>query len=174
MFLYTIGHSTRPLTELTTLLRENGAEHLLDVRSVPRSRYNPQYNADALRAALPAAGIGYSHEPGLGGRREPGPDSPNLGWKEAGFRGYADYMQTAEFDAALTALLALAGRETTAIMCAEADPMGCHRRLISDALWVRGVEVRHIIGAGRTAPHALTGFAQVEGTRVTYPFALEG
>ena len=174
MFLYTIGHSTRPLTELTMLLRENGVEHLLDVRSVPRSRYNPQYNADALRAALPAAGIAYSHEPGLGGRREPARDSLNLGWKEAGFRGYADYMQTAEFDAALTALLVLAGRETAAIMCAEADPMGCHRRLISDALRVRGVEVRHIMGPGKTQPHALTGFAHVEGTHITYPFSLEG
>lgn len=174
MLLYTIGHSTRPLAELTALLRENGVKHLLDVRSVPRSRYNPQYNAETLRTALPAAGIAYTHEPKLGGRREPGRDSMNQGWKEAGFRGYADYMQTAEFDAALAALLALAAGETTAIMCAEADPMGCHRRLVSDALCVRGVEVRHIMGAGKTEPHALTGFAQVEGTRITYPFALEG
>ena len=172
--LWTIGHSTRHLDEFTALLRENGVTRLLDVRALPRSRYNPQYNDHALRASLPAAGIAYSHRPELGGHRIPKPDSANLGFKEEAFRGYADYMQTAEFDAALTTLMEEAGQAPLAIMCAEADPMHCHRRLISDALTVRGVKVRHIMRPGETRVHALTGFAEVDGTRITYPFSLEG
>lgn len=172
--LWTIGHSTRPLDEFTSLLRENGVTRLVDVRALPRSRYNPQYNGHALRTSLPAAGIAYDHRPELGGHRMPRPDSPNLGFKEEAFRGYADYMQTAEFDAALTALMEQGGQSPLAIMCAEADPLHCHRRLISDALTLRGVEVRHIMRPGETRVHALTGFAHVEGTRITYPFSLEG
>jgi len=172
--LWTIGHSTRPLDALVTLLREHGVIHLLDVRILPRSRHNPQYNDHALRVSLPAAGIAYTHLPALGGHRKPRRDSLNLGWKEEGFRGYADYMQTPEFEAALAALLAGAAGEPTVIMCAEADPLHCHRQLISDAASVRGVEVRHIIGTGEAQTHKLTGFAQLEGTCITYPFALEG
>ena len=172
--LWTIGHSTRPLGEFTALLRENGVARLLDVRALPRSRYNPQYNDHALRASLPAAGIMYGRRSELGGHRVLRPGSPNLGFKEEAFRGYADYMLTAEFDAALTALMDEAAQGPLAIMCAEADPMHCHRRLISDALTLRGVKVRHIMRPGETRVHALTGFAHVEGTRITYPFSLEG
>lgn len=172
MLLYTIGHSTRPFEELTALLRENGVARLLDVRTAPRSRHNPQFNSDTLAAALPEHGIAYTHMPALGGLRKPKADSINQGWKNASFRGYADYMQTEEFAQAL-ALLMTEG-PTAAIMCAEALPWRCHRSLIADALSVRGVEVRHIMGPGKTRAHALTGFAQVEGTRITYPFSLEG
>jgi len=172
--LWTIGHSNRPITGLIALLEEHGVTRLLDVRILPRSRHNPQYNDHALRASLPAAGIAYVHLPVLGGHREPRRDSANLGWKEAGFRGYADYMQTPEFETALAALLAGAAVEPTAIMCAEADPLHCHRQLISDAATVRGVEVRHIVGPGESRVHALTVFAEAVGTHLTYPFTLQG
>jgi uncharacterized protein (DUF488 family) len=172
MLLYTIGHSTRPFDELAALLRENGVVHLMDVRTVPRSRHNPQFNSDALAASLPERGISYTHLPALGGLRKSKRDSINQGWKNASFRGYADYMQTEDFAEALTALMA--DGSPIAIMCAEAVPWRCHRSLIADALSVRGVEVRHIMGPGKTQPHALTRFAQVEGTHITYPFALEG
>lgn len=174
MRLHTIGHSNRPLEELAALLRENGVQRLLDVRSVPRSRHNPQFNSDALARSLPAAGIAYGHRPALGGMRKPRRDSINLGWKEEGFRGYADYMQSPEFEQALAGLMAEAGEIPTAFMCAEALPSHCHRSLISDALTVRGVEVRHIMAPGKTEAHVLTRFADVAGTRITYPFALEG
>ena len=172
--LWTIGHSTRPLDELIALLREHGVTRLLDVRTVPRSRHNPQYDTDSLRQTLPAAGIAYAHRPELGGLRKPRKDSVNLGWKNESFRGYADYMQTPAFEQALRVLMAEAAGVPTAVMCAEALPWRCHRSLIADALTVRGVEVRHIMGPGKSQAHALTAFAQVEGTHVTYPFALEG
>lgn len=172
--LWTIGHSTRPLDELLALLRENGVTRLLDVRTVPRSRHNPQYDTASLQHTLPAAGIAYAHRPKLGGLRKPQRDSVNQGWKNASFRGYADYMLTAEFERAIAALLEDAAQAPTAVMCAEAVPWRCHRSLIADALTVRGVEVRHIMGPGKSPPHALTGFAQVAGSRITYPFALEG
>ena len=174
MRLFTIGHSTRSLDELATLLAENGVTQLVDVRTVPRSRHNPQFNADALAASLPARGIAYLHRPQLGGLRKPRRDSVNMGWNNESFRGYADYMQTPEFEQALTGLMAQAGQSPTTIMCAEALPWRCHRSLIADALSVRGVEVRHIMRPGKTELHTLTGFAHVEGIRVTYPFALEG
>lgn len=173
MLLHTIGHSNRPLEELVALLHENGVTHLMDVRSLPRSRHNPQFNSDNLATSLAAQGIGYTHVPALGGMRKPKSDSINQGWKAAGFRGYADYMQTPEFDAALGALITSA-EQLSAIMCAEALPSHCHRALLADALSVRGLEVRHIMGTGKTEAHALTRFAQVEGTRITYPFSLEG
>lgn len=172
--LWTIGHSTRALEELTALLHEHGVLRLWDVRTVPRSRHNPQYDTGSLQRTLPAAGIAYAHHPELGGLRKPRRDSLNLGWKSDGFRGYADYMQTPEFERAIAALMAEADGAPTAVMCAEAVPERCHRSLIADALHVRGVEVRHILGPGKVHSHALTGFAQPEGTRVTYPFALEG
>ncbi len=170
--LLTIGHSTRPLDELIALLREHGVQRLVDVRTVPRSRRNPQFNKDALAADLPAAGIGYTHLSVLGGLRRPRLDSPNGAWQNAAFRGYADYMQTPEFDAALGELQALAVRERVAIMCAEAVPWRCHRSLIADALTARGVPVAHIIehGAhGAPRSHRLTPWAQIDGGRVTYP-----
>ena len=174
MLLHTIGHSTRPLDELLALLSENGVAQLVDVRTVPRSRHNPQYNAETLPQALAAAGLGHVHMKELGGLRKARRDSPNLGWRNASFRGYADYMQTAEFEQALASLMVLAENESLAIMCAEAVPWRCHRSLIADALSVRSVEVRHIMGPGKWQPHKLTPFAHVEGLKITYPFALEG
>ena len=171
--VWTIGHSTRPLEALVGLLRAHGIGHLVDVRSVPRSRRNPQFNADALPDPLADAGIRYTHLPALGGLRRPRRDSPNTGWENAGFRGYADYMQTAEFAAALDALQALAAAAPTAVMCAEALPWRCHRWLLADALLARGEPVAHILSEAPPRPHALTPSARVEGTRLTYPGPLE-
>ncbi|HEV2551113.1 MAG TPA: DUF488 domain-containing protein [Stellaceae bacterium] len=165
----TIGHSTRPLEALIAALSANGVERLLDIRTIPRSRYNPQFNRESLAAALPAASIAYQHHPGLGGLRRPLPDSPNRGWRNAGFRGFADYMQTAAFASEIEALIEEARSQRLAIMCAEAIPWRCHRSLVADALAVRGVAVEHIIDAGHRAPHKLTAFARVEGARLTYP-----
>lgn len=170
LHLYTIGHSTRSLEELVQLLRENGVSCLVDVRTVPRSRRNPQFNRDALEQALPAAGMGYVHLAALGGlRRGLGERSPNTGWRNDSFRGFADYMMTAQFQEGLEELLGLAAQGTVTIMCAEAVPWRCHRSLIADALTVRGVQVRHIVGPGRSQPHRLTPFAQVKGREITYP-----
>ena len=174
MQLFTIGHSNRTLGDLLALLRENGVMQLVDVRTLPRSRHNPQFNSDTLAQTLPAQGVSYQHMPALGGMRKPRSDSINQGWKEEGFRGYADHMQTPEFDVALATLIASAGQQLSAIMCAEALPSHCHRALLADALSLRGVEVRHIMGTGKTEVHSLTRFAQVEGARITYPFSLEG
>jgi uncharacterized protein (DUF488 family) len=165
----TIGHSTRPLEELVGILEAHGVRHLADVRTIPRSRHNPQFNRDRLVRGIPRAGIGYTHMPVLGGLRHARPDSPNQGWRNASFRGFADYMQTPEFEAGLGALIEAAARARTAIMCAEAVPWRCHRSLIADALCARGVLVEHILSATRAEPHVLTAFATVEGTRVTYP-----
>ena len=167
--MLTIGHSTRTLEEFAAVLRAHGVEHVVDVRTVPRSRRNPQFNREALPEALAAYGIGYTHLPSLGGLRHPHADSPNTAWRNLSFRGYADYMETPEFAAGLAELLALAGQRQVAIMCAEAVPWRCHRSLIADALLVRGVPVEDILSAARRAPHRLTPFARVEGTRITYP-----
>lgn len=169
MRIYTIGHSTRSIEEFLDALREHGVRLVADVRSVPKSRHNPQYDTDAMRKWLPAAGIAYEHLPALGGFRHPRAESPNTGWRKEAFRGYADYMQTPEFERALEELISLAGRQATAIMCAEAVPWRCHRSLIGDALLARGIEVIDIFGPGSARPHRLTPFAKVEGTRVTYP-----
>lgn len=165
----TIGHSTRPLEEFVHLLDAHGIKRLVDVRTVPRSRHNPQFNKDSLPKALRNLGIAYTHMPGLGGLRHPRKDSINLGWRNAGFRGFADYMQTPEFRNALQNLVAVAEKERAAIMCAEAVPWRCHRSLIADALLVRGVRVEEISSLTRTQPHRLTPFAHVFGTEVTYP-----
>ena len=167
--LFTVGHSTRAIEELVKLLQSHNVQRLVDVRTVPRSRHNPQFNADALPVSLKNAGIWYSHMAELGGLRHARRDSVNTGWRNAGFRGFADYMQTPEFDAALGKLIEMAGRERVAIMCAEAVPWRCHRSLISDALTARGIRVEHITSAARTQAHALTPFAKVSGTQVTYP-----
>lgn len=169
MALWTIGHSNRPLEQLVAMLRAHGIEVLVDVRTVPRSRYNPQFNRETLPAELAPAGIEYRHMPGLGGLRHPRKDSTNTGWRNDSFRGYADYMQTAEFEANLEALLQLAEERRVAIMCAEAVPWRCHRSLISDAVTARGGEVRHIMSAERADPHRMTSFARVDAGRVTYP-----
>lgn len=165
----TVGHSTRALESFIELLQAHGVKRLVDVRTVPRSRRNPQFNRDTLPHALDAAGIGYVHVAGLGGLRHPKRDSPNRGWRNASFRGYADYMQTPEFEAALHELLELARHEQVAVMCAEALPWRCHRSLIADALLVHGVQVDHITSTSHRQAHLVTPFARVEGLRITYP-----
>lgn len=168
--LYTIGHSTRSASELIDVLETVGVEELVDVRTVPRSRRNPQFNGDALASSLADRGVTYRHERALGGFRQPHPDSPNGGWDHPSFRGYADYMQSPEFAAALERLMSLAGEQTTSIMCAEAQWWRCHRRLIADALVVRGWDVLHLGLGPKPVAHELTPFAVVEadGT-LTYP-----
>jgi uncharacterized protein (DUF488 family) len=164
-----IGHSTRPEKELVELLQAAGVATLADVRTIPRSRANPQFEGPTLARTLAAAGIGYAHLPRLGGLRHARKDSENGAWRNAGFRGYADHMQTPEFEEGLCQLRALAKEGPVAIMCAEAVPWRCHRSLVADALLSRGVVVEHIVGKGRTRPHRLTSFAHLEGRRVTYP-----
>lgn len=165
----TIGHSTRPIEEFLELLEANGVQRVIDVRTVPRSRRNPQYDQANLPASLEAAGIDYEQAPALGGFRRTSDDSPNTGWRNLSFRGYADYMQTPEFEQALDQLMVTAHKERVALMCAEAVPWRCHRSLIADALVVRGVPVEEIISGPRRQIHKLTRFAKVEGTRITYP-----
>lgn len=169
MTIYTIGHSTRQSDELVDILEHFGIRLLADVRSIPRSRYNPQFNSDTIAGALDDRGIEYRHMPGLGGLRHTTEKSPNTGWRNAGFRGYADYMLTREFEEAMGYLRTQATRKTTALMCAEAVPWQCHRSLLSDAMLVRGVDVLHILDKTKTRPAALTDFARVDGTRITYP-----
>jgi uncharacterized protein (DUF488 family) len=165
----TIGHSNRPLEAFVGLLRSNGIVRVLDVRTVPRSRHNPQFNRETLPDDLGAVGIGYAHLPGLGGLRHPRADSPNSGWRNLSFRGYADYMQSPEFNENVGEVVELARTERCVLMCAEAVPWRCHRSMIGDALLVRGLRVEDIIGPKGRTPHALTTFAHVEGTKITYP-----
>lgn len=165
----TIGHSTRTLEEFAGLLKSHSVGRLVDVRKMPRSRHNPQFNNDALAKSLEGYGIGYSHFPGLGGLRSAKADSPNTGWRNASFRAYADYMQTAEFTDNLEKLITIAQHEQVALMCAEAVPWRCHRSLIADALLVRNISVEEILSNTRCEPHKLTAFAHVEGTSITYP-----
>lgn len=167
--MMTIGHSNRPLAELIGMLQAHGVDLLVDVRTVPKSRHNPQFNTENLPQPLRQAGIEYMHMPGLGGLRHARKDSINTGWRNASFRGYADYMQTLEFDSALAGLLQAAEGRRAAVMCAEAVPWRCHRSMIADALTARGIEVEHIMSAAKRSPHRLTSFAHVDGTRVSYP-----
>jgi uncharacterized protein (DUF488 family) len=164
-----IGHSTRPLEELVALLRTCGVATVADVRTIPRSRRNPQFTQESLARTLPQAGLRYEHLLALGGLRRARRDSPNGAWRNASFRGYADHMQSAEFEEGLVELRSLARDGPVAIMCAEAVPWRCHRSLIADALFARGVMVEHIVGRGRTRPHRLTPFALLSGRQVTYP-----
>jgi uncharacterized protein (DUF488 family) len=166
----TIGHSTRPIEDFIALLRENGVASLVDVRRFPGSRMNPQYNMEALQASLDQAGIAYRHAPDLGGRRGVNPDSDNTAWRNSGFRGYADWMATDTFMAALETLIENAADHATAVMCAEAVPWHCHRNLLADALLLRGTSVIHILDAGQTRPHELHEAARKdERGRVIYP-----
>ncbi|HEY1242441.1 MAG TPA: DUF488 domain-containing protein [Bryobacteraceae bacterium] len=167
--VFTIGHSTHPLPDFLSLLQAHSIDLLADIRTVPKSRYNPQFNTGALPQPLAEAGIQYVHIPGLGGLRHPRPDSPNSGWRNLSFRGYADYMQTPEFAKSLDELLRLAADHRVAIMCAEAVPWRCHRSLVSDALTVRGVQVLHIMTPQKADPHKLTSFARVHGDHILYP-----
>ena len=160
--VYTIGHSTRSEETFIALLHSYGVGEVVDVRRFPGSRRNPQFNRDSLEESLALAGIGYTHLPGLGGRRgSPDPASPNTGWRVAAFQAYADRMAAPDWIAALDELEELSRRKSVAYMCAEAVPWRCHRRLISDALTVRGFEIRHILGPGRADPHQLPEFARV-------------
>jgi uncharacterized protein (DUF488 family) len=169
--VFTIGHSTRTIADFIRLLKAHKVQRVIDVRTIPRSRHNPQFNRDQLSPALHRARMHYTHMPGLGGLRHARRDSLNTAWRNASFRGYADYMQTAEFDDNLRRCLALARRERVVLMCAEAVPWRCHRSLIADALIVRGIEAMEITSGVRARRHALTQWARVIGTRVTYPAA---
>jgi len=166
---FTIGHSTRPIEEFIALLRAHRITQLVDVRTVPKSRHNPQYETHALEKSLAGAGIGYALAPGLGGFRRTHPESPNGAWRNLSFRGYADYMLTPEFDASLVAVLQLLETDRVALMCAEAVPWRCHRSLIADALQVHGHVACEISSATRLQPHRLPSFARVEGETITYP-----
>ena len=165
----TIGHSTRPIEVFVGLLAANAVTHLMDVRTIPKSRHNPQFGSEALAASLRDAGIAYTHVPGLGGLRRARPDSANAAWRNPSFRGYADYMQTPAFAQHLGEVIELAKRERVALMCAEAVPWRCHRSLIADALVAHGIGVEEILSETRRTPHKLTPFARVDGTAVTYP-----
>jgi len=168
--VFALGHSVRPIEQVIELLRSNGVAILADIRTVPRSRHNPQFDQGALRASVESAGIRYVHLKALGGlRRSTGVASPNGAWRNASFRGYADHMQTGEFAGGMFELRDLARAGATAILCAEGNPHRCHRSLVCDALYARGVVARHITGRGRSKLHEPTYFARIEGRRVTYP-----
>ena len=185
MTLYTIGHSTRALDQFIALLRAHDIGQIADVRTVPKSRRYPHFSREALERSLPAAGVAYRHFGELGGLRKPRKDSRNIGWRHEGFRGYADYMETEDFDRGVDALLAWAEkreparsedsalhdahRRRTAVMCAEGVWWRCHRQLIADALVARGIETCHIVSASPAKPHKITEFARIVGTRVSYP-----
>ena len=168
--IYTIGHSTLGIEEFIHLLTLNEIKFLADVRTVPKSRSNPQYNRDVLPEALSEAEIDYRHFPALGGWRQPKlEESPNTGWRSTSFTYYADYMMTEKFEAGLTELISLSRDRIVAIMCAEVLPWRCHRTLISDALTIRGFHVMHIMGEKSVHEHTLTPWAHVSGTDITYP-----
>ena len=167
--IFTVGHSTRPIDTFTELLQGHSVGRLVDIRTMPRSRHNPQFNTEALLESLAQVGIGYTHQPGLGGLRHTTAASPNQGWRNKSFRGYANYMQTPAFDVSLEEVIALAQNEPIALMCAEAVPWRCHRSLVADALLARGIPVHELVNPQKREPHKLTRFAKVEGARVTYP-----
>lgn len=172
--IFTVGHSTHPIGEFIAMLQAYGIETLVDIRTVPRSRHNPQFSQDALAESLQASGIAYRSMQALGGLRHAKKGSPNQGWRNPSFRGYADYMQTAEFRRAVEALVAIGKSSRTAIMCAEAVPWRCHRSLVGDALLVRGIQVVDMLSAEKASPHALTSFAVVNGEEILYPPPAEG
>jgi uncharacterized protein (DUF488 family) len=167
--IFTVGHSTLPIGRFIALLQIYGIERLVDIRTVPRSRHNPQFNDSALAESLSGEHIEYVPMQALGGLRHPRKDSPNGGWRNKGFRGYADYMQTEAFEDALEELVRLERQKRVAIMCAEAVPWRCHRSLVADALDVRGVPVVEVLSESSYRMHKLTPLARVEGTRITYP-----
>jgi uncharacterized protein (DUF488 family) len=171
--MLTIGHSTLPIETFLAILRENGVRVLADIRTIPKSRHNPQFAQENLSPALADAGIEYRWQRALGGLRHAHKDSINTGWRNASFRGYADYMRTPEFAAAVAELLNSAQHTQTALMCAEAVPWRCHRSLVADHLTVRGVPVEHIYynshGKSRREPHQLTSFLRVQDQRLWYP-----
>jgi uncharacterized protein (DUF488 family) len=167
--VFTIGHSTHTLEEFIKIIEKFKIEEIVDVRTIPRSRHNPQFNKETLPSSLLLAGIGYMHIAGLGGLKHTKVDSPNKGWRNASFRGYADYMQTPDFDESLNMLIEAAKKEQIAIMCAESLPWRCHRSLIADALLVKGFKVEHIMNNEKSLKHTLTPWIIVEGKKITYP-----
>ena len=167
--VFTVGHSVLSIVRFVSLLQAYEIECLVDIRTVPRSRHNPQFNDGALHLALGASGIDYVHLSALGGFRHPRQDSLNTGWRNKSFRGYADYMQTQEFVHGLEQLIQLSGSQRVAIMCAEAVPWRCHRSLVADALNIRGILVTEILSEHEAHEHKLTPFARVEGTTISYP-----
>ena len=167
--MLTVGHSTRSIEEFIVLLKAHDVMLVVDVRTIPRSRHNPQFNKDSLPDSLQRAGLGYVHMAGLGGLRHAKPDSLNTGWRNISFRGYADYMEVADFSEQIEELIHLAKRQRIAVMCAEAVPWRCHRSLIADALTIRGIRTEDIMNRTRRQIHALTPFAKVSGTKITYP-----
>jgi len=166
--IWTVGHSTRAIDDFIALLRWQQIELLVDVRRYPGSRMHPHFNSGPLAASLSAAGIAYRSAPELGGRRTPRRDSRNTAWRNASFRGYADYMETPEFGVALDGLMAEAATQRAVIMCAEAVWWRCHRSLIADALKARGVEVLHILDGPKIAEHPYTAAARVVDGRLEY------
>jgi len=169
MTIFTIGHSTHSAEDFIDTLRAYDIQLLVDVRTIPKSRHNPQFNSDVLEKNLKASGIGYVHLAGLGGLRRAKKDSLNQAWENTSFRGFADYMQTEEFEEGIVKLVELGENRKTVIMCAEAVPWRCHRSLIGDALVVRGIEVVDIMSRHSIKSHVLTPWAEVQGTRITYP-----
>jgi uncharacterized protein (DUF488 family) len=167
--IFTLGHSTLPIERFIALLRAHGIERLVDIRTVPRSRHNPQFNDTALASTLAGEGVEYVPMQTLGGLRHARKDSTNTGWRNSGFRGYADYMQTEQFRDALETLIQMSRQKRVAIMCAEAVPWRCHRSLVADALNARAVPVIEILSETSYRTHKLTPFARVEGMRITYP-----
>jgi len=174
MMIFTIGHSTHSIEEFVDILKAHGIEFVIDVRTIPKSRHNPQYNSDTLATALHGHAIGYEHMPGLGGLRHAKKDSINTAWENASFRGFADYMQTEDFERSLNTLIETAGKQSTAILCAEAVPWRCHRSLIADALLAREITVMDIMNKTTAKRHTMTPWAHVRGTTITYPQAKEG
>ena len=171
MTIWTIGHSTRGIEEFMAILHSYRIAQVIDIRLIPFSRRHPHFHTEALAATLGHAGMTYHHLALLGGRRKALPDSVNGGWRNAGFRGYADYMQSTAFETGLGQLMTLATTAQAAVMCAEAVPWRCHRSLVSDALVSRGWDVIHILGASRADRHTLTAFARIDGRWITYPAA---
>jgi uncharacterized protein (DUF488 family) len=167
--IWTIGHSTRKQEEFLGLLKSHAIGRLIDIRTVPRSRTNPQFNLDVLTAVLHDHGIAYTHLGSLGGLRHPQKESVNTGWRNTSFRGFADYMRTEEFALGLGYVIEISRVETACLMCAEIVPWRCHRSLIADALTVRDTPVTHIINGTSSYPHRLTPWAKVAGEKITYP-----
>ncbi|MDA8150153.1 MAG: DUF488 domain-containing protein [Nitrospiraceae bacterium] len=166
--VFTIGHGTRTLEEFIAILEEDGIQCVVDVRSIPRSRHNPQFNEDSLPSDLGTHVVEYLHMSGLGGLRHTHKDSLNTGWKNLSFRGFADYMATEEFAESLDKLVMLSHMKRIVLMCAETLPWRCHRSLIADALTIRGIPVWHLFKAGKMEEHRLTPWAQVDGRRLLY------
>ncbi len=167
--IFTIGHSTHSIEEFVEMLKAHDIKLVVYVRTIPKSRHNPQYNSDTLAAALKGHNIGYEHMPGLGGLRHAKKDSVNTAWENSSFRGFADYMQTEDFERSLNALIETAGKQPTAIMCAEAVPWRCHRSLIADALLAQGITVINIMSKTSAKAHTMTPWAEVNGEAITYP-----